>query len=143
MAVIEKSVLIPRTAQQMFELVDRVEDYPEFLPWCGGTELLERSATVTAARIHINYHGIKAHFSTENPKEAPHRMDIHLRDGPFRRLEGGWRFTALGDAGCKIEFRLHYEFSSKVLEKALGPVFSHIIGSFVDSFVKRAHEIYG
>jgi ribosome-associated toxin RatA of RatAB toxin-antitoxin module len=143
MAVIEKSVLIPRTAQQMFELVDRVEDYPEFLPWCGGTELLERSETVTAARIHINYHGIKAHFATENPKEAPHRMDIHLRDGPFRRLEGGWRFTALGDVGCKIEFRLQYEFSSKVLEKALGPVFSHIIGSFVDSFVKRAHQVYG
>jgi ribosome-associated toxin RatA of RatAB toxin-antitoxin module len=143
MAVIEKSVLIPRTVEQMFDLVDRVEDYPKFLPWCGGTELLERSDTVTAARIHINYHGIKAHFATENPKEAPHWMDIRLREGPFRMLEGGWRFTALGNDGCKVEFRLHYEFSSKVLEKALGPVFGHIIGNFVDSFVKRAHQIYG
>lgn len=143
MAVIEKSVLIPRTVEQMFDLVDRVEDYPTFLPWCGGTELLERNETITAARIHINYHGIKAHFATENPKEAPHWMDIRLREGPFRMLEGGWRFTALGNDGCKVEFRLHYEFSSKVLEKALGPVFSHIIGSFVDSFVKRAHQLYG
>ncbi|HEX8961377.1 MAG TPA: type II toxin-antitoxin system RatA family toxin [Rhodocyclaceae bacterium] len=142
MAVIEKSVLIPRTVEQMFELVDRVEDYPKFLPWCGGTELLERTETLTAARIHINYHGIKAHFATENPKEAPHRMDIRLREGPFRRLDGGWRFTALGTEGCKVEFRLHYEFSSKMLEKALGPVFSHIIGSFVDCFVKRAHQVY-
>ena len=143
MAVVEKSVLIARTAQQMFDLVDRVEDYPQFLPWCGGTELIERSATVTAARIHINYLGIKAHFATENAKEVPHWMDIRLREGPFRRLDGGWRFTALGDAGCKVEFRLHYEFSSKVLELALGPVFSHIVGTFVESFVKRAHQIHG
>jgi len=142
MAVIEKSVLIARTVQQMFDLVDRVEDYPKFLPWCGGTELLERTDTITAARIHINYHGIKAHFATENPKDPPHWMEIHLREGPFRQLDGGWRFTALGDEGCKVEFRLHYEFSSKVLEKALGPVFSHIIGSFVDSFVQRAHQVY-
>ncbi|MDD5248318.1 MAG: type II toxin-antitoxin system RatA family toxin [Rhodocyclaceae bacterium] len=142
MAIIEKSVLIARTAQQMFDLVDGVEDYPKFLPWCGGTELLERTADITAARIHINYHGITAHFATENPKEAPYRMDIRLREGPFRRLEGGWRFTALGDAGCKVEFRLNYEFSSKILEKALGPVFGLIVGTFVESFVKRAYEVY-
>ena len=143
MALVEKSVLIGRSAQQMFDLVDGVEDYPKFLPWCGGTELLERSATLTAARIHINYHGITAQFATDNPKEAPQRMDIRLREGPFRRLDGSWRFTALGDAGCKIEFKLNYEFSSKVLEKALGPVFNHIVGTFVDSFVKRANQIYG
>lgn len=142
MAVVEKSVLIERTAAQMFELVDRVEDYPQFLPWCGGTELLARTEAHTAARIHINYHGIKAHFATENAKEKPQWMKITLRDGPFRRLDGGWRFTALGDVGCKVEFRLHYEFSSKVLEKALGPVFSYIVNTFVDSFVKRAHHVY-
>lgn len=142
MAVIEKSVLIARTVEQMFDLVDRVEDYPKFLPWCGGTELLERTESVTAARIHIDYHGIKAHFATENPKQAPHWMDIRLREGPFRQLDGGWRFTALGNEGCKVEFRLHYEFSSKLLEKALGPVFSHIVGSFVDCFVRRAYDVY-
>jgi ribosome-associated toxin RatA of RatAB toxin-antitoxin module len=69
-------------------------------------------------------------------------MNIALSDGPFRRLDGGWRFTALGELGCKIEFRLHYEFSSKLLEKALGPVFSHIVNTFVDSFVKRAQQVY-
>ncbi len=142
MAVIEKSVLIARSAQQMFDLVDRVEDYPQFLPWCGGTELIERTDTVTAARIHIAYHGIKATFATENPKEIPHRMDIHLREGPFKRLEGGWRFVSLGDAGCKVEFRLRYEFSSWILEKTLGPVFNLIVSTFVDSFVKRAHQLY-
>ena len=142
MALVEKSVLIQRTPEQMFELVDLVEDYPQFLHWFGGTELLSRTATHTAARIHVNYHGIKLHFATENPKEPPHWMDIAFREGPFRRLDGGWRFTALGVAGCKVEFRLHYEFSSKLLEKALGPVFGHIVNTFVDSFVKRAHHVY-
>lgn len=143
MAVIEKSVLIARTAQQMFDLVDRVEDYPKFLPWCGGTELLTRTETVTAARLHINYHGIKAHFATENPKEAPHWMNIQLREGPFRKLDGNWRFTQLGDVGCKVEFRLSYEFSSSVLERVLGPVFNHIASTFIESFVKRAQQVYG
>jgi ribosome-associated toxin RatA of RatAB toxin-antitoxin module len=143
MAVVEKSVLIERTAVQMFELVDHVEDYPKFLPWCGGTELLERSDNKTAARIHINYHGLKAHFATENAKQVPVWMNIALREGPFRSMEGGWKFTPLGDTACKIEFRLQYEFSSKILEKALGPVFHHIANTFVESFVKRAQQIYG
>lgn len=143
MALVEKSVLIMRTPQQMFDLVDRVEDYPQFLPWCGSTELIARTAEITAARIHINFRGIRAHFATENPKDPPHWMNINLREGPFRRLDGSWRFTALGDAGCKVEFRLHYEFSSRILEKALGPVFGIIVNTFVDSFVKRAHHVYG
>lgn len=140
MAIVEKSVLIERSAKHMYDLVDRIEDYPAFLPWCGGTELLERNESITSARIHISYHGLKAHFSTENAKEYPHQMTLKLREGPFRHLDGLWRFTPLGDAACKVEFRLHYEFSSKLLEKVLGPVFSHIAGSFIESFVKRARH---
>jgi ribosome-associated toxin RatA of RatAB toxin-antitoxin module len=143
MAAVEKSVLIMRTPEQMFALVDQVEDYPQFLPWCGGVEVLARSAEITAARIHINYRGIRAHFATENSKQPPHLMTLHFREGPFRRLDGSWRFTRLGDAGCKIEFRLNYEFSNRLLEKALGPVFGHIVNTFVDAFVKRAHQIHG
>jgi ribosome-associated toxin RatA of RatAB toxin-antitoxin module len=142
MAVVEKSVLIEHSAAQMFELVDRVEDYPKFLPWCGGTELIERTADKTAARIHINYHGLRTHFSTENTKVMPREMDIRLREGPFRRLDGRWRFTALSESACKVEFRLCYEFSSKILEKALGPVFHHIANTFVESFVKQAQHIH-
>ena len=143
MAVIEKSVLIERSAAQMFDLVDRVEDYPKFLPWCGGTELIERTELKTIARIHINYHGAKAHFATENDKESPRWMRIALREGPFRQMDGGWSFTPLGDSACKIEFRLHYEFSSKLQEKVLGPVFNHIAVTFVESFVKRAQQVHG
>lgn len=127
----------------MFELVDRVEEYPKFLPWCGGMQVFARSEAHTSARIDINYHGLRAHFATTNAKEFPRSMDISLDDGPFKHMDGGWRFTPLGESACKVEFRLHYEFSSKLLEKALGPVFHHIVNTLVDSFVKRAKQVHG
>jgi len=142
MALVEKSVLIEHTAQHMFDLVDRVEDYPQFLPWCGATELKARTDTQTVATLHINYHSVKAHFTTENDKEIPRWMAIKLVDGPFKKLEGRWHFKPLGDAACKIEFSLAYEFSNKLLEKIIGPVFSHIANTFVDAFVKRADQLY-
>ncbi len=141
-ADVQKSVLIEFSAAQMFELVDRVEDYPRFLPWCGGTELIHRDATSTVAKLHINYHGIQADFSTENMKEVPHWMTLRLRHGPFQRLDGRWLFKPLGETACKVEFHLHYEFANRLLEKALGPVFHHIAATFVDSFVRRASEVY-
>ena len=143
MAVVEKSVLIERSAVQMFTLVDKIEDYPKFLPWCGGTEVFERTPAKTSARIDISYHGLKTHFATENAKEYPRTMAISLTDGPFKHMDGGWRFKPLGEAACKVEFHLHYEFSSRLLEKVLGPVFSHIVNTLVESFVKRAQQIYG
>lgn len=142
MADVKKLVLVEFTPAQMFELVDRCEDYPQFLPWCGGTEVHARTEKVTVATLHINYHGLKAHFSTQNEKLAPVKMLIRLRDGPFRHLDGNWHFTPLGESACKIEFNLHYEFSNRLLEKALGPVFNHIANTFVDSFVKRANQVY-
>lgn len=143
MARVEKSVLIEYTPAQMFALVDGVEAYPQFLPWCGGTRLLERSESITSAAITIDFRGIRSQFSTTNEKQVPHWMSIRLVDGPFRRLDGDWKFTALGDSACKVEFHLHYEFSGRVLEKAMGPVFNHIAETFVESFVKRAGQIYG
>lgn len=127
----------------MFELVDRVEDYAQFLPWCGGTELHERTPDRTVATIRINYHGLKLHFSTENTKQPMTGMTLKLRDGPFKRMEGAWRFIPLGENACKIEFQLDYEFSSKLIQSTLGPVFGKITDTFVDSFVKRANQVYG
>ncbi len=143
MATVEKSVLIARSAQQMFDLVDRVEDYPQFLPWCNQTQLKFRDERKTVATLHISYLSVKSHFTTENDKEIPLWMSIKLVDGPFRRLEGLWRFTPLAEHACKIEFQLAYEFSSKIFEKVIGPVFSQIANTFVDAFVKRADQVYG
>ncbi|MDR1423746.1 MAG: type II toxin-antitoxin system RatA family toxin [Azoarcus sp.] len=143
MADVHKKVLIEFTPAQMFELVDRCEDYPRFLPWCGAAQLIARTDVSTVAMLHINYHGIKSHFSTENAKKFPSEMSIRLTEGPFKRLDGGWRFTPLGASACKVEFDLHYEFSNRLLEKVLGPMFNHIANSFVEAFVKRAGEVYG
>jgi len=143
MAQVEKSVLVLHSAQQMFDLVDGVENYPQFLPWCGGTDLKWRDETTTLATIMIDYHGIKQSFTTENTNQIPALIEIKLQDGPFRHLEGSWRFIALDENACKIEFRLHYEFSSKLLESLFGPVFNHITNNFVDAFVQRAEKVYG
>ena len=142
MARVEKSVLVAHPPECMFELVDRVEDYPNFLPWCGGTELKLRDEHRTVATIHIAYLGIHQRFTTENLKTHPREMRIRLQDGPFAELEGDWSFIPLGEDACKVEFRLQYMFSSRVLETILAPVFSHITNTFVDAFVRRADEVY-
>ena len=143
MALVEKTVLIEQSAERMFALVDHCEDYPDFLPWCSRTEVKFRDEQKTVATLHINYHSVKSSFTTENDKECPRLMKIRLVDGPFRRLEGTWQFRALAENACKIEFQLHYEFSSKLFEKVIGPVFSHIANTFVDAFVRRASQIHG
>ena len=139
---VEKTVLVMHSAEQMYALVDAVEDYPKFLPWCGGVDLLERTETTTSATLHINYHGIKQKFTTQNIKKYPQSMIIKLKDGPFKQLDGDWRFTELSPTACKIEFRLNYQFANIILEKIIAPVFSHIAATFVDGFVARAEKVY-
>jgi len=143
MARVEKSVLIERSAEQMFNLVDDVEAYPAFLPWCSRTRVEYRDPLKTVATLYISYLSVKSHFTTENDKEFPLRMSLKLVDGPFRRLEGLWLFKPLSESACKIEFQLAYEFSSKMFEKVIGPVFSQITGTLVDAYVRRADEVYG
>jgi ribosome-associated toxin RatA of RatAB toxin-antitoxin module len=142
MPSVQKSVLVPYSTEQMFELVNRVEDYPRFLPWCGGAEILERTANASVARLEIRYRGVHAHFTTTNRIERPERIVITLRSGPFRQLDGTWRFTALGTAGSKVELSLGYEFARGVLARVIEPVFNRIAHSLVDAFVRRAEEIY-
>jgi len=142
-AEVSRSVIVGHTPAEMFALIDAVETYPEFLPWCGGARVIHRDEGVTRATLQIAYRGIRQSFTTENPKRAPEEMLIHLVEGPFRSLDGAWRLTALGTGGCKIEFRLRYEFSARWLEKLIGPVFDHIAKSLVEAFVKRADRVYG
>jgi len=139
---VSQSVLVEYTPEQMFALVDAVEDYPRFLPWCGGTTLIHRDPATTRATISIDYRGIRRSFTTENAKREPGEMTIRLIEGPFSRLDGSWRFVRLAGRGCKIEFRLHYEFAGRMLDRLISPVFRHISGTLVDAFVKRARQIY-
>jgi ribosome-associated toxin RatA of RatAB toxin-antitoxin module len=141
--VVTKTVLVGYSAERMFALVDAVETYPQFLPWCSGTNVVYRDDTRMRATIHINYHGAKQSFTTENTKEPPRGLKVKLVEGPFRILDGEWRFFPLNENACKIDFRLHYEFASKLLERLVGPVFGYIANTMVDAFVKRADKLYG
>lgn len=142
MALVEKSVLLPYSAEQMFALVDAVEDYPKFLPWCGGANVVPAGDGAIIATVHIHYHGIKQSFTTRNVRLVPHHIEMTLQEGPFRQLEGTWHFSELSPTACKIAFRLQYEFSSKLLEKVVGPVFHYVANSFVDAFILRAEKVY-
>lgn len=140
---VNQSLLVEFSPEQMFTLVDAVEDYPDFLPWCSGTKLIHRDASTTRAMISINYRGIRRSFTTENVKREPVSMRIRLIEGPFSKLDGSWHFTPLGRRGCKIEFKLHYEFAGRLLDRLISPVFHHIASTLVDAFVKRAGQVYG
>jgi ribosome-associated toxin RatA of RatAB toxin-antitoxin module len=142
MAIVEKSVLLPYSAEQMFALVDNVADYPLFLPWCGGASVATLDENTIHATIHINYLQIKQSFTTENIRQLPNNIAMTLKDGPFRNLDGNWHFTSLSPSACKIDFKLHYEFSNKLLEKIFGPVFHFVANSFVDAFTHRAEKVY-
>jgi len=134
--------LVNHSAGRMFHLVDDVTQYPQFLPWCGGVDLIQQDDASTIATLHIDYHGLRQNFTTENHKTFPETMEIQLKNGPFKHLNGSWHFLALSDDACKVEFSLNYEFENHFLEKIIAPVFNHIANTFVDGFVKRANAIY-
>jgi ribosome-associated toxin RatA of RatAB toxin-antitoxin module len=143
MADVQKSVLLNYSAEQMYDLVTNVADYPDFLPWCGGVEIFEQTETTLDAKVLIHFNALKQFFHTRNTQTRPSHIHMTFADGPFKVFNGDWRFTPLREDACKIEFHLHYEFSSVLLEKIIGPVFSMIANTFVDSFVKRAEKVYG
>ena len=143
MPTVHRSVLVPHSAQEMFDLVDDVDRYCEFLPWCGGSQVIETTKEGKIARVDIHFKGVKAHFTTSNVNDPPHSITISLKEGPFKALRGKWSFKPLADDACKVEFDLTYEFQTTVLEALVGPVFNHIAHSFIDAFVKRAEEKYG
>jgi len=138
MQSVHRSVLVPFSAARMFALVDDIGRYPEFLPWCGGAQVLETHAGGKTARVDIDYHGVRAHFTTDNANAPPASIVVTLKDGPFRHLHGEWKFTTLAEDACKVEFVLAYEFTTHLLEKVVGPVFGHIANTFIDAFVRRA-----
>ena len=142
MFTIKKQAIVFHSKERMFELVDQVEDYPTFLPWCGETEVLARDKDITRARIDIRFKGIKQSFTTENHKKFPHKMIINLIDGPFKKLEGEWRFIEIEEGSSRIELELHYEFKNFILEKLISPAFAVIANTFIDSFVAKANKDY-
>ena len=141
MAKVEKSVLVHFSALSMYGLVRRVQDYPKFLPWCGGSHVEPLGENEEQASVEIVFKSVRQSFTTLNRLEEGRAIHMSLVDGPFKNLRGEWAFIALTDQACKVTFELDYEFSSKVLEQLVGPVFHSIANSFVDSFIKRAETL--
>lgn len=142
MPVVNKSAIVPHTAEQMFGLVNDVLSYPKFLPWCSATRLISSSETESCGEMEVSRLGVRQTFSTCNRLYPFERIDLCLRDGPFKRLHGSWHFTPLGAAACKVELCLEFEFSGKLINAAFGKVFSHIANTLVGAFCKRANEVY-
>ena len=142
MKKVEKNVLVLHSAKQMFVLVDKVEDYPNFLPWYSKTEVIERKDKELKARLFMDYMGVRQSFATHNHNIPGSEIRMDLLEGPFKTLRGTWKFIDLGGDMCKIEFRLEYDFSNMLLSTVISPVFNHLSGTLVDAFVKEADRRY-
>jgi ribosome-associated toxin RatA of RatAB toxin-antitoxin module len=134
---VNKSALVEYPAGAMFDLVEQAEHYPEFLPWCAGATILERTDDLVCAQIEVDYHGVHFTLVTRNPKRRPDWLAVRLERGPFKRFEGDWHITALAPDACKIAFTMHYEMAGP-LARVATPVFDRIANTLVDAFVARA-----
>jgi ribosome-associated toxin RatA of RatAB toxin-antitoxin module len=140
---VRKSALVPYSAEQMFDLVNAVEDYPNFLPWCSGVRILARAPHTIKATVSVAKGTLRQSFTTHNLMEAGRRIEMRLIEGPFKYLHGTWSFHPLGEAGCEVVLSMQYEFGSGVLSLAFGSAFNHIANTLVDAFAKRARDLYG
>ena len=143
MRVVSRSALLPFSAVQMFDLVNDVAGYPDFLPWCSDSEILARSNDEMRARLTVARAGFSKSFTTRNRLSRPQSIDLSLVEGPFSDFEGHWRFTQLGEDGCKVEMQLRFSFSQAALNVAFGKIFEQAADSLVDAFCVRARQVYG
>ena len=137
---LRRSVLVPYSAEGMFDLIEQAEAYPEFLPWCTKATILERSDEWVAARIDFSYLHVRFGFQTRNPKRRPQWLQVRLVEGPFKRFLADWHLTPLGTQGCKIDFDLSYEISDGILDKVAVKAVDLVSRSMLDAFVKRAEQ---
>ncbi len=142
MFIVARSALVMHKAEEMFTLVNDVHRYPEFLPWCGGAEELIHTEHEVIATITIAFKGINKTFTTRNQLIGNEKMILTLVNGPFSTLSGVWEFTPLTTTASKIALNLEFDFSSKIAASIIGPVFKTIADSMIDSFCKRADEVY-
>ena len=139
---VERQAIVPYSAARMYALVEDIESYPLFLPWCSRTEVVVRTPDRAVATIHVDFRGVRQAFTTENRMRPDERIEMAFVRGPFKDLAGEWRFRALSAAGCRVELALAYQLASPLLGRVTGPVFDHIANTFVDAFVRRADALH-
>ena len=142
MKQIARSAIVEHSAAEMYRLVEDIESYPSFLPWCVASEVHHRRANETKATLTVTAAGLRHSFTTRNENRPGESIDMQLIEGPFRCFDSQWRFVPLGENACRIEFVLQYEFSSRTLGRLLAPLFDRIADTMVDAFVRRAQAVY-
>lgn len=143
MPTISKTALVPYSTQQMYALVNDIEAYSSFLPWCRTSELLSQNEDEIRATIEIAHGSLRKSFTTCNRLQHNKMIEMRLEHGPFQHLEGFWRFDALDAQACKVSLDMDFEFKNRLIGMAMGPLFSQIANSLVDAFSRRAVEVYG
>lgn len=141
MTIIKRSAKVPHTASEMYQLVNQIEDYPKFIPWCHSTEVLSRNEDEIQATLHFEGGGLRKSFTTCNRLQKDKMIEMRLVHGPFHHLEGFWRFDQQED-GCVVMLDMEFELANKLFSMAFGPVFNQVANTLVDAFCKRANEIY-
>jgi len=142
MPQISRTALVPYSAEQMYQLVNDVKSYPDFLPGCTGSRVIDASASQMTAAVDVSKAGISKTFTTRNTLNSNQSILMHLVDGPFKSLRGGWTFTPLDADACRIQFQLDFEFTNKLIELAFGRIFKELASSMVQAFTVRAKEVY-
>jgi ribosome-associated toxin RatA of RatAB toxin-antitoxin module len=140
---IARSAIVEHSASEFYALVERIEAYPEFLPWCRAARVSQRGAGRTVATLAVGLKGVRYEFTTENANLPQAAIEMKLLEGPFRHFAAHWRFHALGAQAARIEFAMEYEFANRVVAVALAPVFHAIADTMVDAFKRRADDVYG
>lgn len=143
MNTLKRNAIVPYSTRQMFELVNNIEDYPRFLPWCHSAEIISRTDKEVVAALEIVWKGVRKRFSTKNILKPYDSMDIVLVEGPLQHLEGIWTFIPLNEKASKVNLDLEFEFTGSFIDRLFQPVFQHIANTLVEAFCKRAVELYG
>lgn len=141
MIIVERSALVAHSAADMYALVEEIEAYPRFLPWCSGAEVEHRDEQRTVGTLRLDFRGVHQQFTTENLKTPGELIEMRLLRGPFRNLEGRWHFLALSPEASRVELHLVYQFANPLLARLVGPVFNHVSNTMVDAFVRRADAL--
>ncbi len=140
---LQRSALVPHSAEDMFDLVSDVASYPEFLPWCGGARVIERTDTHQVAAVTIAKSVKRSEFITENTLDRPGRIGMTLKDGPFKRLTGSWSFTPIDESACRAELEVEFEFGNPFVGRLILPAFKQVCDTMVGAFTRRAASVYG
>ncbi len=143
MTTLSRSAHVPYTSEQMFVLVSDIRAYPSFLPWCSEAHVLSETDDEIRATIRLAKRGIETSFTTCNRLQKHESIEMRLENGPFKRMQGFWRFEAVNERNSSVSLDMDFELSNRLLKMTIGPVFNQIANSLVDAFVKRAHEVYG